>query len=110
MSQWIFDPTSVVSFSDEKMNKVNLYESAKMFCDVYCLEPGQSQKPHTHDDNDKIYYAMSGTCHVLIGEDETALQPGHVAVAPAGEIHGVENRTTERATLMVVMAPHPSYS
>lgn len=110
MSDWIFDPAAASSFSGQKMNKVKLYESAKMFCDVYCLEPGQSQRPHTHGDSDKIYFALTGTCHVLIGEEAMPLEPGNLAVVPAGELHGVENRTEERATLLVVMAPHPNFT
>ena len=110
MSAHLYDTSSAVEFSETKMNKVNLYESAKLFCDVYCLLPGQSQKPHTHDDNDKIYYALTGTCHVQLGEESLRIEPGQVAVAPAGQIHGVENRSDEPATLLVVMAPHPRLS
>ena len=32
-------------FRPEKMSKVNLFETPRMFCDVYGLEPGQSQAP-----------------------------------------------------------------
>lgn len=108
MPSFIFDPAHVAAFSPDKMNKVNLYESPKLFCDVYCLEPGQSQKPHTHTDNDKIYLALTGTCEVQVGEQTSPLEPGQVAVAPAGAIHGIVNRSTEPATLLVVMAPHPT--
>ena len=31
-------------FSTEKMQKVNLFETERMFADIYCLEPGQEQK------------------------------------------------------------------
>lgn len=107
MSEFIFDSTTAAVFRDDKMNKVNLYESHRLFCDVYCLLPGQSQKPHNHADNDKMYYALNGTCHVQIGEDVTPLAPGLVAIAPAGTIHGIENRSNSPATVLVVMAPHP---
>jgi quercetin dioxygenase-like cupin family protein len=107
MDAWIKNALAVAEFGDAKMNKVNLYESPKLFCDVYCLQPGQAQKPHDHADNDKVYYALSGTCHVQLGETVTPLPPGHVAVAPAGVVHGVENRSDAPATLLVVMAPHP---
>ncbi|MFT5475087.1 MAG: hypothetical protein ACI8Y8_000416, partial [Planctomycetota bacterium] len=30
-------------FRPEKMQKVNLFETDQMFCDIYCLEPGQAQ-------------------------------------------------------------------
>jgi len=97
------------AFSDEKMAKVNLFESSRMFCDVYGLEPGQVQKAHVHDDNDKIYCVMSGTCQVTIGDEERLLRTGQVAVAAAGVVHGLENIGSERTTLVVVMAPHPSF-
>ena len=37
------------------MKKVNLFESPRFFCDLYCLRPGQEQKVHSHADNDKIF-------------------------------------------------------
>ena len=33
-------------FAAAKMAKNNLFESERMFCDVYCLEPGQAQRVH----------------------------------------------------------------
>jgi mannose-6-phosphate isomerase-like protein (cupin superfamily) len=55
-------------FSSEKMQKVNLFESPRMFCDIYCLEPEQEQTVHTHDGNDKIYYVVQGAGLVTIGQ------------------------------------------
>ncbi len=108
MADTFFDTAAAAAFADEKMNKVNLYESARMFCDVYCLLPGQAQKPHDHAGNDKVYFALTGTCTVRIGDTDRALPPGGLAVAPAGVIHGVRNDSSEPATLLVMMAPHPS--
>lgn len=107
MTDYIYDPADAVAFADEKMNKVNLYESPRLFCDVYCLKPGQHQRAHDHQRNDKIYHALTGTCHVRIGDVVRPLEPGMVAVAPAGIVHGLENRSDEPATLLVMMAPHP---
>ena len=78
-----------------------------MFCDVYCLEPGQTQKDHHHDDNDKFYHVLSGSCRVRMGDETRTLSPGQIAIAPAGVTHGVHNASDQRATLLVVMAPHP---
>ncbi len=108
MNDLIHDAAASAVFSDEKMQKVNLYESPHLFCDVYCLKPGQAQKPHAHAHNDKIYHALKGTCHVQIGERIEPLVPGSVAIAPAGVVHGVENRSDADATLLVVMAPNPN--
>lgn len=107
MDDFIKNVLDTAAFRDDKMAKVNLYESPRMFCDVYCLLPGQAQKPHDHADNDKVYYAIEGTCHVQIGEAVEPLPAGHLAVAPAGVVHGVENRSDAPARLLVMMAPHP---
>ena len=54
------------AFNEQKMQKVNLFETARMFCDLYCFEPGQEQKTHTHAGADKIYYVLEGrgTFHI----------------------------------------------
>lgn len=104
-----FHDTAVVArFAAEKMAKVNLFESPRLFCDLYCLEPGQTQKDHAHADNDKVYHVLSGACTVRIGDQRRRLTAGHTAVAPAGIVHGLDNDTDARTTLLVVMAPHPS--
>ena len=36
----ITDSTRQRRFSAEKMQKLNLFETDQMFCDVYCLGPG----------------------------------------------------------------------
>ncbi|MCZ6506959.1 MAG: cupin domain-containing protein [Acidobacteria bacterium] len=101
------DTAAATLFSTAKMNKVSLFASPRMFCDIYCLEPGQEQRPHHHAGNDKVYYALTGTCRVTIGGQTQQLRPGHVAIAPAGSKHGVRNDSAQRATLLVIMAPQP---
>ncbi|MEX2671767.1 MAG: cupin domain-containing protein [Phycisphaeraceae bacterium] len=103
-----FDAAAVADFGDEKMRKVNLFESPRMFCDVYCLKPGQAQKDHDHAANDKVYHTLTGKPTVRIGEETRELPAGQTAVAPAGVIHGVRNDSDENVTLLVMMAPHPS--
>lgn len=98
---------TLVRFSDEKMTKVNLYESGKMFADLYCLKPGQEQKVHSHEKEDKIYFVLEGRPTGIIGEKSYQLEPGESCVAPAGEPHGLRNDTEENAVLLVMMAPHP---
>lgn len=96
-----------VRFSADKMSKVNLFETARFFCDVYGLEPGQSQKPHTHDGSDKIYQVAEGRVTIRIGSEEATAAEGTVAHVPAGEEHSIENPGPGRAVLLVFMAPKP---
>jgi mannose-6-phosphate isomerase-like protein (cupin superfamily) len=97
-----------VRFQAEKMAKVSLFETPRMFCDVYCLEPGQSQSPHTHTGADKVYYVLDGTGEFVLGDERHALGPGHAVMAPSGVVHGVSNPGEERLTLLVWMAPNPN--
>jgi len=107
MPEHFYDTATSAHFSHEKMQKVNLFESPRMFCDVYCLKAGQAQHDHTHDGNDKVYHVLSGTPTVRIGEQTRVMCAGQTAIAPAGVIHGVRNDSTDNATLLVFMAPHP---
>ncbi len=109
MTDHFHDVHAAAAFRDDKLSKVNLHESQHMFCDVYCLRPGQVQKIHAHEGSDKIYHALTGTSRVTIGDVTRELVPGELAIAPAGEPHGVENASDAEATLLVVMAPHPSF-
>jgi quercetin dioxygenase-like cupin family protein len=95
-------------FSAEKMQKVNLFETENLFCDVYCLQPGQAQPPHRHSGADKIYYVLEGTATIQVGEEEKSLGPGKIVLAPSGSIHGVRNVSQENLTLLVMMAPNPN--
>ncbi len=103
------DTAAVARFAPDKLQKVNLFESARMFCDVYCLLPGQAQKAHAHADSDKIYHVLSGAVRVQVGSEARVLGAGHTAVAPAGVEHGVQNDGPGPASLLVVMAPHPAW-
>jgi quercetin dioxygenase-like cupin family protein len=102
------DTTVQRRFAAEKMQKVSLFETAHMFCDTYCLEPSQSQKPHDHPGATKFYYVVEGTAQFTIGGREQTHGPGGLAWAGPGEEHGVTNATDERLVLLVAMAPNPN--
>lgn len=98
-----------VRFAPEKMQKANLFETKNFFCDVYGLEPGQEQKPHAHDDADKIYFVLEGLGTFLIGSEERDLNKGDIIFAPASVPHGVRNKSGERLSLLVFMTPNPNF-
>ena len=96
-----------VAFSKEKMKKNALFDSPHLFYDAYCLLPGQSQKVHTHEGSDKVYYVLRGTGRFTVGDEERDLDEGHAVIARAGEPHGVRNETQDELVLLVTMAPRP---
>jgi mannose-6-phosphate isomerase-like protein (cupin superfamily) len=97
-------------FSPEKMQKVNLFATTDLFLDVYCLEPGQAQKVHVHEESTKYYIVLEGHARFEVGGETADLGPGQAVVARRGEAHGVENRTPDRLVLLVGMAPPPLHS
>jgi mannose-6-phosphate isomerase-like protein (cupin superfamily) len=91
----------------DKPSKVNLFETARFFADVWVLQPGQSQTPHRHEREDKLYQVLSGRGRVTTGADRHEVGAGAVVFCPAGEDHAVENPGPEDLRLFVFMAPHP---
>lgn len=96
-----------------KMQKVNLFGSTHFFCDVYGLLPGQAQKPHTHDDADKVYFVVRGEGVFTLGdgahdERELTVREGHAVHAPASVVHGVRNDSAAPLLVLTFMAPNPT--
>src|SRR5262245_61824619 len=94
-------------FAADKLAKQNLFESERFFCDLYCLEPGQSQRPHTHGESDKVYVVLTGEVVVRIAAQERTLGPGGAAHAAPGEEHSLHNAGAAQATVLVFMTPKP---
>jgi mannose-6-phosphate isomerase-like protein (cupin superfamily) len=94
-------------FDPAKLQKLNLFQTPRFFCDVYCLEPGQAQKPHRHEGADKVYAVLEGEVRVRVGEEQASLGAGAAVLAPAGVDHGLENPGPGRAAVLVFMAPSP---
>lgn len=100
--------TTLRRFAAEKMQKVGLFETPRLFCDLYCLEPGQAQKAHRHGDADKVYLVLDGRAQISVGTDRYELGPQEAVLAPAGSDHGVSNLGPERLVLYVFVAQSPA--
>jgi mannose-6-phosphate isomerase-like protein (cupin superfamily) len=94
-------------FAAEKMQKVPIFSSERLLLDLYCLEPGQSQKAHAHADSDKVYLVVEGTGRFQIGDEFRTLGPGEATLAPAGRTHGIANDSGARLTVLTLMTPPP---
>jgi quercetin dioxygenase-like cupin family protein len=101
---------SAWAFSAEKMQKVGLFETERFFLDLYCLEPGQSQKPHAHDGCDKLYVVSEGRGRFRVGDESLELAAGEAVLAESGEVHGIENDSGARLVVLTFMSPPPGKS
>lgn len=102
------DSNNADRFDSDGMQKVNLFETKEMFCDVYCLEPGQQQAVHAHAGATKFYFVLEGEATITIGTETRRIGPGELGWSVAAEPHGVRNDSMVRLRLLVAMAPNPN--
>src|SRR4051812_613837 len=97
----------LIRFSEEKMQKLPVFESPKYFCDLYCLKSGQDQRVHSHAESDKLYFVLQGRGIFHIAGEERELGAGEAVIARPGQEHGVSNAAPEDLVLLVFMTPRP---
>ena len=97
----------LIRFSQEKMQKIPLFDSKNYFCDLYCLRPGQDQRIHNHPESDKIYFVLRGEGVFHVAGEEKELASGQTVIAKPGQDHGVKNASSEDLVLLVFMTPRP---
>ncbi|WP_265111075.1 cupin domain-containing protein [Halosolutus halophilus] len=68
------------------------------------IEPGATLPVHRHH-NEQIGYVLSGTLVALTEDQKITLSPGDCYRFPSQELHGAENRSTEPAVGIGVLAP-----
>ena len=107
MSMKVVNVRDVFEFNPDKMKKVSLFDTDQVFCAIYWLEPGQTQKVHSHDGSDKVYYVLEGQGKVTVGVEEKVLSQYEITMAPSGQDHGVLNHSDGKLVLLVFMAPKP---
>ena len=98
---------SHVGTAPEKFFKSTMFQSERLLLGLNCLDPGQSQKVHTHADQDKFYFVLEGEGEFMVGEETRRCGVGHAIWAPADVPHGVSNSGNERLVVLVGIAPGP---
>ena len=73
---------------------------------LYVLDAGATdpQQPHREDE---LYYVVSGSATITVGDEERAVAPGSLVFVGAGVAHRVHD-ITERLELLVVFGPAES--
>lgn len=97
-------------FQADRMARIGLAGTERTQLDLYCLEPGQAQRPHTHDAQDKIYLVLEGRGRFTLGDAISSVEAGEAVVAPAGTPHGVANDSDARLLVLVVVSPPPPHA
>jgi quercetin dioxygenase-like cupin family protein len=107
MSARIFTVHEKVSHEGETYLKV-IFRSEIHEIHLWRITPGEWVYPHTHPHNDDIWYISQGTGKYYLTSQETkTLEPGDIAVAKPGEVHGIFNAGNEDIILYSVLSPLP---
>ena len=75
---------------------------------LWRVSPGEWVYPHTHPENDDIWYIIQGVGEYYFTADETkTVMPGDIAVASPGDVHGVFNPGSEDIIVYSILSPLP---
>lgn len=102
--------TDIVSATNENTDyRRVLFTGDRMQLVVMTLQPGQDIGLETHGEVDQFVRVEAGTALVTIGEEQHRLEPGSVAILPAGSPHNVANAGSEPLHIYTIYAPpeHP---
>lgn len=103
----VFRPEAFAVFNPEKMGKATLFESDRILVGLNSFEPGQAHALHAHEGMDKVYQVLEGTGTFLLEDQELAMQPGVMLIAPSGVPHGIRNDSDARLVVSAILAPGP---
>ena len=99
-----------VKLQADRMARIALATTERAQLDLYCVAPGQAQRPHTHGDQDKIYYVLEGKGRFTVGAETQTLETGDATVARAGVEHGLLNEGAAPLLVLVVVTPPPPHA
>jgi quercetin dioxygenase-like cupin family protein len=73
---------------------------------VWNLEPGQENDYHQHPETEHLQFVIQGELEWTLGDAEpVTVRPGQVVVVPPGVPHGIQNKSSQRASYVSVNSP-----
>src|SRR6266511_5120640 len=97
--------SDAIAFDERRLAKHRLFETDRTLTDLYCLDPGQEQLLHIHEESDKVVLVMAGRVLVRVDDESTEAAQYEAVLAPAGSKHALKNLGPDPAVLVVFVAP-----
>lgn len=69
------------------------------------LPPGQATVPHHHAVTEEIYYLLSGTGEMTLGQESRPVGPGDAIAIPPGQRHTIRNTGSHELVFLCMCAP-----
>ena len=102
--------SEAMQFSPEKMKKNGIFETDRFLLRHLLLRAGPGAKP-AHSWRTKIKSTMCSKAKACLpsADEERELGAGEIALAPAGQNHGVANRSQAKLVTLVFVTPKPHH-
>jgi quercetin dioxygenase-like cupin family protein len=69
------------------------------------VPPGEGPPPHTHINDDEVFYVAQGAITIIVAGRETEAGAGSFAAVPRGTVHTFRNDGAQNARLLVTVRP-----
>jgi mannose-6-phosphate isomerase-like protein (cupin superfamily) len=69
------------------------------------LAPGAATVPHHHAATEEIYYILSGTAEMTLGQETRPVGPGDAIAIPPGVRHTIRNTSAAELVFLCTCAP-----
>ena len=74
------------------------------------LAPGASTTPHHHKVTEEIYYILTGTASMTLGDETRPVGPGDAIAIPPGLRHTITNTGPQELVFLCTCAPGYEHS
>lgn len=79
--------------------------SKNMSVDTSSVDPGFTSNAHSHEDQEEIFYCLSGRGRIMVDDEEMPLEPGVAVYVPPKSIHQLINDGDEILKVLSAVSP-----
>jgi len=69
------------------------------------VDPGFTSNAHAHDEQEEVFYCVSGQGRIRVGDEEGTLEPGVTVYVPPGAVHQLINDGDQILKVASAVAP-----
>lgn len=83
--------------------------SSKIWMGITVVDPGSASNPHAHEEQEEVFFCLSGQGLIRVGDEEEKMSPGSCIFIPEGAVHQMVN-TQSDDILRVLSATAPAFN
>jgi mannose-6-phosphate isomerase-like protein (cupin superfamily) len=87
-----------------------IFETSRLNVTHVRIKPGETVPAHTHDDEDQVYYVVSGDGFVELAAERTEVAAGSSVLIPLGTEHAITNTGSEPLDYVFFVVFIPEHS